>query len=101
MSIPILTRGLKCRAVNQIEHDRVRQFLAIEIRGTGHPEVVQVELSSHAFLDVERLWDREDQVAGFIDLDNATLPELYTLSVTVRGGIARSRCLPTNQGTGR
>lgn len=75
----ILTGNLQSRAIDKIQHDRIRQLLAVEVGYIRHLELLQLILLRRAALDFRRLCDGEDDVAVGVDLYYAAFPELWVM----------------------
>ena len=74
----VAASGLQGRRVaDELEHERVGQFLAVEVRNVRGLELGEVEaLGGDAGLvvDVASLGGGEGEVAGFVDGDDAAFP---------------------------
>ena len=76
----VAARGLQRGAVGgEFEHERVREFLAVQIRHVREFEFGQMILfHGDTFVDVHGLGDGEGEIPGFVDGDDAAFPELST-----------------------
>ena len=101
----VLTRRLQRRPIDEIHHDRVGQLLPVQVGRVREAEVGHVEDFRRTLVDVQRVGDREDQVAGFVDLDDAALPELERRYKSADWGLKwwwwRRWDLPASPGIGR
>jgi hypothetical protein len=72
----IFACDLEGSAVHKIQQNRVGEFLTVEIRYVGKLEVLKRVSLRNCLLMFHRLWNGEDDIAGVVDFDDATFPEL-------------------------
>lgn len=77
----VFAGNLKRRAVDEVEHNRVWQLLAVEVGDVWHPELRELVFLSCAALMFHRLGDGEADVACLVNFDYAAFPQLRLVSV--------------------
>jgi len=97
----ILARCLQDRAIHKIQYDRMWQLLAVQVRRIGYPEFTEMIFLHRSLLHIHSLRDGEDEVTVGVDLDYATLPQLYYISFVLVCGewVEDLADLPVNRGT--
>ena len=101
MGHAVLASDLQCRAVHEVQHDRVRQLLAIEIWYVGYPKFGELVFLGCSSLMLHSLRYREGDIASFVDLDYTPFPELWNVSPysNIKHASVVRIDLPKNRGT--